>query len=216
MGSSFTRSTGLSVAPPGVLSTSAAHSIVITEEDYIKFLLTITKEREGIPRQIVTKLKLSCLLFLGYSLEDWDFRTLYKGMIETLKERDRWASFAIQRYPTPFWVDYWANKRIKIYDVDLYEFSEDLGLALGIDRDPFLGELCKVFGLSTYEVVSERRRSGWSWPEYAEKVVREQATQRDTGMTGTEVLPPQAAWLRFRTRLFPETTTPAPAQEPAN
>src|SRR5262249_2567138 len=92
-------------AAPGSPASSPAHWIVITEEDYIKFLLTITRVKEGIPEQIVTKLKLSSLLFLGYSLEDWDFRTLYKGMIETLKERDRWTSFAIQRNPTPFWVD---------------------------------------------------------------------------------------------------------------
>src|ERR1700692_3240622 len=36
------------------------------------------------------------LLFLGYSLEDWDFRTLYRGLIEVLPEDDRRTAFAIQ------------------------------------------------------------------------------------------------------------------------
>jgi hypothetical protein len=68
----------------------------------------------------------SSLLFLGYSLEDWDFRTLYKGLVEQLPVRKQRISFALQKDPPPFWESYWASKHVKIYNVDLYEFADEL------------------------------------------------------------------------------------------
>lgn len=68
----------------------------------------------------------STLLFLGYSLEDWDFRTIFKGLIETLDRREQYRSFAIQEDPSSFWCEYWESKKVTIYNVDLYEFAQEL------------------------------------------------------------------------------------------
>jgi hypothetical protein len=107
--------------------------IVITEEDYIEFLHSVVNSKKGIPGLIRGKLQGSTLLFLGYSLEDLDFRTLFKGMIERLPDRDQVKSFAIQRKPSPFWVDFWTKKKVEIRDVDLYSFAEKLRQRLGIN-----------------------------------------------------------------------------------
>jgi hypothetical protein len=147
------------------------HSIVITEEDYIKFLLTITNTKQGIPELIKAKLVDSTLLFLGYSLEDWDFRTLFKGLIETLPERKQRKSFAIQRYPSSFWVDFWDSKGVQIRDVDLYEFAEDLGLALGLEDEPRHRALCEVYRLGRFDAISDRRFARQTWPEFARAIV---------------------------------------------
>jgi hypothetical protein len=101
-------------------------AIVISEEDYIRFLTLIGKETAGIPNLIKASLKDSTLLFLGYSLEDWDIRTLYKGLIETLDPSEKRTSFAIQWDPPDFWVDYWKKKGIEIYSMDLYKFAKEL------------------------------------------------------------------------------------------
>jgi hypothetical protein len=106
--------------------------IVITEEDYIEFLHSVVNSKKGIPGLISGKLQGSTLLFLGYSLEDLDFRTLFKGMIERLPDRDQVKSFAIQRRPSPFWVDFWTQKKVIIRDVDLYTFAAELRNLLGI------------------------------------------------------------------------------------
>lgn len=101
-------------------------SVIITEEDYIKFLTIVGKPGEGVPTYISSKMVRSTLLFLGYSLEDWDFRTIYKGLIEPLTADEKRTSFAIQWRPPKFWVKYWEQKGVVIYDCDVYAFAEAL------------------------------------------------------------------------------------------
>jgi hypothetical protein len=104
----------------------ALSRVIITEEDYIEFLTVIGEPFRGIPGQIKSKMKTSTLLLLGYSLEDWDFRTIFKGLIETLSQHGQLKSFAIQKDPSDFWVKFWEDKGVVIYNVDLYEFAAEL------------------------------------------------------------------------------------------
>jgi hypothetical protein len=48
--------------------------MVLTENDYIRFLAQDTFR--SIPLKIQEKLKEARLLYLGYSLQDWNFRVL--------------------------------------------------------------------------------------------------------------------------------------------
>jgi len=103
--------------------------LVISEEDYIRFLTTCGPEsRRGMPPLIRQMIVDSNLLFLGYGLEDWNFRALYKGLIEPLPDARKRMSFALQRKPSTFWSKFWAQppKNVTIYDVDLYAFAEEL------------------------------------------------------------------------------------------
>ena len=111
--------------PPG---TAPPAAVIITEDDYIEFLTVLGRQkgRIGIPELIVKALAPSTLLFLGYSLEDWDFRTVYKGWIEKLPAHALRRSFAFQKDPPEFWVKFWSRKGIEIYDVDLYDFAQQL------------------------------------------------------------------------------------------
>ena len=100
--------------------------LVITEEDYIEFLTVVGRANIGVPELIKGKFVRNTLLFLGYSLEDWDFRALFKVLTEPLPTWDKPVSFAIQRDPSDFWVRYWDRKGVRILKVDLYEFAEEL------------------------------------------------------------------------------------------
>lgn len=133
------------------------HPIIVTEDDYIQFLTVIGKQ--GIPTFITSALTTSTLLFLGYSLEDWDFRTVYKALIEGLERREQLKSYAIQRYPSGFWVDFWKgqNKKVHIRDVDVYDFAEDLKLLLNIEEQPFLKALCTELEEDAYDLIVARR-----------------------------------------------------------
>jgi SIR2-like domain len=101
-------------------------NLVVSEDDYIAFLGIAADEKVGVPRQIKARITDSVLLFLGYGLEDWDVRTIYKLLVEGRSERERNLSFAIQKDPSDFWVRFWERKGIVIYNVDLHEFAGQL------------------------------------------------------------------------------------------
>ena len=103
--------------------------LVISEEDYIGFpTVAGTDSRRGMPPLIRQMVVDGNLLFLGYSLEDWNFRAIYKGLIEPLPDSKKRMSFAIQRRPSEFWANFWAKppKNVTIYDKDLYTFADEL------------------------------------------------------------------------------------------
>jgi hypothetical protein len=100
--------------------------VIITEEDYIQFLTVVGREVGGIPTPIKAMIQEGTLLFLGYGLEDWDFRTIFKGLVESLEPSERRRAFAFQKNPPDFWVKFWEKKDVTIYNVDLYEFADEL------------------------------------------------------------------------------------------
>jgi hypothetical protein len=108
----------------GATAAGSDGTVIVTEEDYIEFLTVIGKKIEGIPDQIRSLMASSTLLFLGYSLEDWDFRTIYKGLIEDPDQQP--LCYAIQDKCSSFWVDFWASKGVAIYNMDVYDFVEQL------------------------------------------------------------------------------------------
>lgn len=57
-------------------------TVVLTEDDYIKFLIGITSQREArVPAVVRRALADSALLVLGFRLDEWDFRSLWKGLV---------------------------------------------------------------------------------------------------------------------------------------
>jgi SIR2-like domain len=100
--------------------------IIITEEDYIRFLTVLPVPYKGVPSWIEGKIKNSRFLFLGYGLEDWDFRTLHEALIAPIPKIQRRTSYAIQWEPPQFWVDYWNNRGVRIYSMDVGQFATDL------------------------------------------------------------------------------------------
>ena len=110
-------------APAG---TQESNRLILTEEDYIQFLSIVGRQDLGVPTLISEKMINGTILFLGYSLQDWDFRTIYKTLIEPLPDKQRPKSFAIQKNPPDFWVRYWESKKVTILDVDLYQFASEL------------------------------------------------------------------------------------------
>lgn len=101
--------------------------LILTEEDYIEFLAVLGDQEKGVPPLISSKMRLaSTILFLGYGLQDWDFRTIYKSMIESIEPNLRPESFAIQRDAPDYLVKYWTRKHVNILNVEhIYNFAEE-------------------------------------------------------------------------------------------
>jgi hypothetical protein len=58
---------------------SSWNSFVITEEDYVRFLASMT-DRQAIPARFMMHFQESAFLFLGYGLRDWNLRVLLENL----------------------------------------------------------------------------------------------------------------------------------------
>ncbi len=76
-----------------------AESLVLTEDDYLDFLVSISKDGELLPHQIRRSLSNTSLLFVGYSLADWSFRVLFRGVINSVEQSLRRISLTVQLPP---------------------------------------------------------------------------------------------------------------------
>ena len=56
-------------------------SLVLTEDDYLDFLVAIARDTALLPHQIQRALAGTSLLFVGYRLADWDFRVIHRGLV---------------------------------------------------------------------------------------------------------------------------------------
>ncbi len=56
-------------------------SLVLTEDDYLDFLANIFKDGRILPPCVRRVLTESSLVMIGYRPRDWDFRTLFRGII---------------------------------------------------------------------------------------------------------------------------------------
>lgn len=77
------------------------NSLVLTEDNYLEFLVAVSEHRgkdtDRIPDRIRQALNDSALVLLGYSLQDWDFRSLFWGLVKMRTRQPR--SVAIQLQP---------------------------------------------------------------------------------------------------------------------
>ena len=60
---------------------SEPRSLVLTEDDYFDFLIGVTSNKDEIPPVIRAALANSALLFLGFGIDDWGFRVLFRTLM---------------------------------------------------------------------------------------------------------------------------------------
>lgn len=67
-------------------------SIVLSEDDYLKFLVTVVSDTDTqnpiVPNGLKRALSSSHLILLGYHLRDWDFRVLFRFILNYRSNRD--------------------------------------------------------------------------------------------------------------------------------
>jgi hypothetical protein len=93
----------LSVANPMVFHlyghTDEPASLILTEKDYMGFLLNVTRFEGLIPREVQGAI-MGTLLFLGYHLDDWDFRILLAVLRRFFDSGlSEWKHVAVQLVP---------------------------------------------------------------------------------------------------------------------
>jgi hypothetical protein len=58
----------------------APESLVLTEDDYLDFLVSISGEGDSLPAPVKRGLAADSLLFIGYGLADWNLRVILRGL----------------------------------------------------------------------------------------------------------------------------------------
>jgi hypothetical protein len=74
-------------------------SIVLTERDYISFLINLSKDEKLLPTAIRKAFAKTSLLFIGYSLNDINFRVIFQSIISILGPKLQFSSIAVQLPP---------------------------------------------------------------------------------------------------------------------
>ncbi len=76
-------------------------SVVLTEDDYFDFLIGVTSNNKLIPPAVRRALTDTALLFLGFQIDDWDFRILFRSILSRQGggRRARYAHIAAQIEP---------------------------------------------------------------------------------------------------------------------
>jgi hypothetical protein len=76
-------------------------SLVLTEDDYFDFLIGVTENKDLIPGVVRKALVNSALMFLGFRLDEWDFRVLFRSIMQRggSFRRSRFAHVAVQISP---------------------------------------------------------------------------------------------------------------------
>ncbi len=82
-------------------SLSVRDSVVLTEDDYFDFLIGITGNKDLIPAEVRAALANTSLLFLGFQMDEWNFRVLFRSILaqQGSGRRDRYTHIAAQIEP---------------------------------------------------------------------------------------------------------------------
>jgi hypothetical protein len=112
-------------------------SIVLAEDDYLDFLVAISKDASVLPHEIQKALAGSTLLFIGYSLADWSFRVVHRGLVSAGEEALRRLSITVQLPP---------SEREQVY-LDKYFHAMSVRVFWGTAED-FMAELSERWNAS--------------------------------------------------------------------
>ncbi len=114
-------------------------SVVLTEDDYFQYLIGVAENDDLIPPSVKGALTGNALLFLGFRLEDWDFRVLLKSLLSNesreLRYRKGIVNVAVQLEPEGI-----ANPEVARRYLESYLGKENIYLFWGSTED-FVKEL---------------------------------------------------------------------------
>lgn len=84
-----------------------SQSIILTEDDHLDFLITIAQDKNAkIPGAIRRAIIGSSLMLLGYSVQDWEFKTIFRGLIKSDNIKIRPKSVYVQLIDDSFEKEY--------------------------------------------------------------------------------------------------------------
>ena len=116
---------------------SVLDSLVLTEDDYLDFLVSMSRDIDGfLPPRIQEAITGSSVLFVGYSLADIDFRVLFRGLLGNLQAALGKMSVAVQlpyesanpnkQKAEDYITRYFDNIKVRVYWGTAKQFAREL------------------------------------------------------------------------------------------
>lgn len=107
-------------------------SLVITERDYVEFLIKLVLDRgmndqQVVPIQVLPALTRQPLLFIGYNLRDWSFRMLFHGLVRAVADVQQRRHVSVQITPPTERNGVDTDRRAKEY---LTEYFQQLNISV--------------------------------------------------------------------------------------
>ena len=115
-------------------------SVVLTIDDYLDHLIAVAQEPALLPRVVWGALAKRALLFLGFRIDDWSFRALFRLLVNQpgAEARRGFAHIAAQLEPDEgrstaperarqYLEQYFRNENITIYWGTVDRFAADVG-----------------------------------------------------------------------------------------
>lgn len=96
-------------------SKEMAQSLVLTEDDYLDFLVRMSQSTDLLPAPVMRALAGTSLLFIGYSLADWNFRVLFRSIIVSMGASLGMTGVAVQLTPLSAEAPEEAHQRAQAY-----------------------------------------------------------------------------------------------------
>jgi hypothetical protein len=107
-----------------------AESLVLTEDDYLDFLVMLSERPDALPHQIRRAVSGTSLMFIGYSLADWNFRVLHRGLVVRGEPSLRRVSVTVQIEDSPeaaeYLESYFERMDVSVYWGDANTFTREL------------------------------------------------------------------------------------------
>jgi len=101
-------------------------TIVVTDEDYIQFVLRMSDKEplDPVPLKLKADLTEWTTLFVGYSLLDYNLRVLFKALRWGIDPASMPEMFSVDYSPDPLIFDVWHNQRryVKFIVQDVWAF----------------------------------------------------------------------------------------------
>jgi hypothetical protein len=100
---------------------------VLTEDQYIDYLVS-DEISTLVPVQILTKLKYSHCLFLGYAMADWSLRVFLKRVWQGRPIENQ--SWAIERQPDALEKSFWSQSHVELLAASPDDYARELSRLL--------------------------------------------------------------------------------------
>jgi hypothetical protein len=107
------------------------NSIVISEDDYLDFLVAALANARFLPSQVTNALMNTTLLFIGYRISDWSFRVLFRSVLQKLPWNLGRSHIAVQLDPgdeqqRQYFDKYYQQWQISVFWGTAADFVEEL------------------------------------------------------------------------------------------
>ena len=124
-------------------NTKVPGTMVLTEDDYLDFLIKMGENKDLLPSRIRRAFTENSLLFLGYSLNDSNFRVVFRSLVSYMRGNFGRAHVSVQLTPDglpeeqlenalKYLDSYFQKLKIHVYWGTCQEFTTDLRERMGI------------------------------------------------------------------------------------